>query len=55
MTDEQRKEFEELTRPVMKWLNDNSHPHHAVIITNTDAMLLEGQLSTGEILDYVKD
>ena len=51
---EKRESFEDVTRPVMKWLCENVHPHHTIIVTGTDAMLLEGQLATGEILDYVK-
>jgi len=54
-TKEQRDEFENLARPVIKFLNDNCHPHVSVIITPTNAELLEGICSTGEILDYVKD
>jgi hypothetical protein len=55
MYDEQLKSFEEVTSPVIKWLCENAHPHHTVIITPTCAELLEGQLGTGQILDYVKD
>lgn len=55
MTDEQRKEFEAAARPLMKWLCDNVHPHHTAIVTPTGAELLEGQCSTGQVLDYVKD
>lgn len=54
VTDEQRKEFEAVARPLMKWLCDNVHPHHTAIVTPTGAMLLEGQCSTGPVLDYVK-
>ena len=55
MNEEQRQQFEEVTRPVIKWLCENVHPHHVVIITPTNAQLFEGQCSTGEIMDYVKD
>ena len=47
--------FEEVVRPVIKWLNENHHPHVTVIITPTDAQLFEGIQSTGQIMDYVKD
>lgn len=47
--------FEEVVRPVIKWLNDNYHPHVTVIITPTNAELVEGIQSTGRIMDYVKD
>lgn len=55
MKQEQQKEFEELCRPVIKWLNENVHPHHRVIITTTGAELFEGQMCTPQILDYIKD
>ena len=54
-TKEQQEEFEKVTRPVIKFMNDNCHPHVSVIVTPTNAELLEGVCSTGEILDYVKD
>jgi hypothetical protein len=55
MTSEQQKDFEAFCRPVIKWLARNVHPHHTVIITSTGAELLEGQMCTPQILDYVKD
>lgn len=54
-TKEQIDEFEELTRPVIKFLNENCHPHVSVIVTPTTAELMEGVCHTGEIMDYVKD
>lgn len=55
LNEQQRNEFEAVTRPVIEWLNNNCHPHVSVIVTPTNAELLEGVCSTGEILDYVKD
>ena len=55
MTQEQMKSFNEVVKPLIKWLNDNVHPHHSVIVTPTSAELLEGSYSTGEILEFVKD
>jgi hypothetical protein len=55
LTDIQRIEFEKTARPMIKWLNDNCHPHVAVTITPVDARLFEGSFSTGDIFDYVKD
>jgi len=54
-TTEQRKEFEQIVRPVIQFLNDNYHPHTQIIVTPTSAELTEGVYSTGQILDYVKD
>ena len=46
--------FEEAARPLIKWMAENVHPHHTTVVTATGAELLEGQCSTGQILDYVK-
>jgi hypothetical protein len=54
-TEKQRKEFEELARPMLKWLCENCNPHSTVIITPTTAELLGGEMSVGIIMDYVKD
>lgn len=54
-TDEQQKSFEEAARPLIKWLCENVHPHHSVIVTPTNAELLECLFSTGQVLDYVCD
>lgn len=50
-----RTEFEKISRAMMKFLNETCHPYVSVIITPTDAELLEGVCGTGQILDYVKD
>lgn len=49
---QQREEFETAARPLIKWLAENVHPHHTVIVTGTNAELLEGQIvvSTEEYL-----
>ncbi|ANR76994.1 hypothetical protein BBB57_01215 [Kosakonia sacchari] len=46
--------FEEVTRPVIKWLAQNVHPHHSVIIDSTHAELLEGQ-SVVHTEEYLRD
>ncbi len=45
LTDEKRKEFEELSKPLMKFLCENCHPHVTVVIEPTSAELLEGQMA----------
>lgn len=55
MKAEKIKQFEELVRPVIKWLCENEHPHVKVIITPTGAELLEGPIGTGLIEDYIQD
>jgi len=47
--------FEELARPMIKYLCENYHPHVTVIITPTSAELLEGLKSVGRIEDYIRD
>lgn len=39
------EEFQSVTKPIIKWLNDNHHPHMSVLITPTGAELLEGNIS----------
>ncbi len=55
---ESQAEFEEVARVMMKHLNkrnDLYHPHFRVIIDCTNAELLEGNKSTGKVMDYVQD
>lgn len=54
MTPEQMKEFESLTRPLIKWLNDNFHPHHSIHIEPDGAELSEG-VNYFPTQDYFKD
>ena len=46
--------FEELVRPIMKYLCENYHPHVTIIITPTGAELLEG-LKSIQTDDYIRD
>jgi len=55
LPENKRKEFEQTARPLIKFLNDNCHPHTQIIITPTNAEITEGVCSTGQILDYIKD
>ena len=45
MDDKKREEFESVTRPVIEWLNANYHPHVAVVIEPTSAVLYEGEIA----------
>lgn len=51
---EKKLSFEDVARPVIKWLAENVHPHHSVIVDSTHAELLQGEMviSTDE---YLKD
>lgn len=54
MTKDKLLEFEQLTRPLMKWINENCHPHHVVILDHTNAQLFEGEISFNTD-EYLKD
>lgn len=41
-TKEQSAEFEKVTRPLIKFINDNCHPHVTVVVDCTNAELSEG-------------
>jgi hypothetical protein len=47
-----KAEFDELVRPLIKWIAENQHPHTQIVIDATSAELLEGimALSTEEYL-----
>lgn len=51
---EKQEEFEIAARPLVKWLNDNCHPHVTVIVENDGAQLFEG-LCSFRTQDYVPD
>jgi len=51
---EKQKEFTEAARPLIKWLNENCHPHVTAVITTDRAELSEGVYSV-PIKDYIKD
>lgn len=40
---EQQESFRLAALPLVKWLQDNVHPHHSAIVTSFDAELLEGK------------
>lgn len=54
LSEQQQTEFEAATRPLVKWLNENCHPHVTAIIDPGRAELVEGVFST-PITDYIRD
>lgn len=42
LTDEERKEFSDITKPLIKWLNEHCNPHVTVVVDCTTAELSEG-------------
>ncbi len=53
MKKEKLAEFEKLARPLIKYLNDNHDPHTTIIITTTNAEMLQG-LMAFPTHDYIK-
>jgi hypothetical protein len=52
-TQEQKAaEFNELVKPIMKWMAENLHPHTKIIVEANNAELVEGfmAVSTDEYL-----
>ena len=45
--------FREAANPMLKYLNDNHHPHVTAVITQTDIQLVEGLKGEYKIFDYV--
>ena len=54
LTEAQKEEFEKLSRPLIKWLNDNCHPHVTVILTPDRVELMEGFICI-PVDDYIRD
>jgi hypothetical protein len=54
LTSNQTEEFEAATRPLIKWLNDNAHPHTVVHVSTNRAELFEG-VCCRNVDDYIKD
>ena len=48
-------DFREAANPMLKYLNENHHPHVTAIITTTSIELLEGIKAEPKIFDYVVD
>jgi hypothetical protein len=41
LTPQQRMELEAVSLPVIKWINENIHPHAIVIVSNASAEVFE--------------
>lgn len=54
ISEEQRASFIEAANPLIKWLNDNIHPHAKVIVECDGAELVEGLLSH-PTTEFIKD
>jgi len=49
----EHSELRNAVDPAIKYLNDSFHPHATIIVTPTGAEVVEGCLSTGQVLDYI--
>lgn len=54
LPEEKRKEFETLSRKIIEFLNENTHPHTTVIIGSTRSELVEGVYAINTHY-YIKD
>lgn len=54
VTPQQQEELQALVEPIVKWLNDNCHPHVSVQITPVAFDLSEG-ICFSPIIKYLKD
>jgi hypothetical protein len=54
LTPEQQAEFEAVSKPVIKWLCDNIHPHAIAIIECDGAQLFEGTLGI-RCAEFIQD
>lgn len=54
LSKEKISEFEIISRPLIKWLNENCHPHVNVILCTNRAELMEG-ICSFITNDYIAD
>ena len=54
MNAELRDSFEKVAKPLIEWLCNNMHPHATVIVTQTNAELVEGSMSI-VTTEFVRD
>lgn len=51
---EQRDAMLEAARPLIAWINENTHPHCSITVDHTTVELVEG-VAAVKTLDYLKD
>jgi len=49
------KDLKQAAGPLLKYLNENYHPHVTAIVTPTSIHIMEGLLTIPKIFDYVID
>jgi hypothetical protein len=50
---EKTKEMLEAAKPLIKWMNENCHPHCTSIVTATDIELVEG-IAVEKTFEFVR-
>jgi hypothetical protein len=53
-TTESSKEFEELVKPLVKYLCENHNEHASIVVMPSGAELVQGKISV-EITEFIKD
>jgi len=54
ITKEQQQEMLEAAKPLMKWMNENCHPHCKMIVGQMHMELLEG-VATNKTEEFMTD
>ncbi len=54
LSKEQVEEFKQLSKPLIKWLNENTNPHTKIIIETTGAEVVSGECGF-QCEDFLRD
>ena len=54
VTEEQRDKMLEVAKPLIKWMNENCHPHCECIVDMTMVRLVEG-IATNKTEEFLRD
>ncbi len=54
LTEAQRQQFAALAKPLIQWLNENTDPHHTIIVTPASAEVLGG-VATIRTEEFLRD
>jgi hypothetical protein len=54
ITPQQREELLEAAKPLIRWLNENTHPHCKVLVDTAGLELVEG-VSSARTFEFIKD
>lgn len=54
-SEEALAELVKAASPLIKYLNENYHPHVTAIVTPTSVELLEGLMCNPRVFDFIKD